>query len=115
MSANHRFQVDLSGIISVLSQHLYSTPAVAFRELLQNGMDAIHARRLIEEGHEGSIVFEVVPGGEACVLIVEDNGIGLTEEEIHQFLATIGGSSKRVDSARGEFIGQFGIGRLRHA
>jgi molecular chaperone HtpG len=109
-----RFQVDLSGIISVLSKHLYSTPRVAFRELLQNGVDAISARKLIDPKHEGSISFEIIPGDSSPTLVVEDNGIGLTEQEVHQFLATIGGSSKRTEKSRAQdtFIGQFGIGLL---
>ncbi len=111
---SERFQVDLSGIISVLSKHLYSTPRVAFRELLQNGVDAISARRLLDPNHEGSINFEIIPGDSSPTLVVEDNGIGLTEQEVHQFLATIGGSSKGTEKSRAQdtFIGQFGIGLL---
>lgn len=111
---SQRFQVDLSGIISVLSQHIYSTPTVAFRELLQNSADAIAARRCLEPDHQGSVVFELVEDGESRTIIVEDNGVGLTEEEVHQFLATIGGSSKRLEThgPRENFIGQFGIGLL---
>jgi molecular chaperone HtpG len=50
-------------------------------------------------------------------LRVDDPGIGLTEADVHRFLATIGSSSKRddlagVESARREFLGQFGIGLL---
>lgn len=108
-----RFQVDLAGIITVLSEHLYSTPTVAFRELLQNGVDAITARALIEPGHEGGISLELVGDESSPTLVVEDNGIGLTEEEVHRFLATIGGSSKRGPAqGRETFLGQFGIGLL---
>ena len=45
-------------------------------------------------------------------LVAYDNGVGLTEEEVHQFLATIGRSSKRESLSREDFIGQFGIGLL---
>ena len=111
--ADHRFQVHLRGIIDLLSNHLYSGPEVFVRELLQNSVDAIRARQLIEPGHMGEVVMEVM-GGASPTLVVEDNGIGLTEPEIHEFLATIGASSKRDDlySRRGDFIGQFGIGLL---
>lgn len=112
--ASQRFQVDLAGIISVLSEHLYSTPTVAFRELLQNSADAIAARASMQPGHEGSVTIELIEGGTSPTLVVEDNGVGLTEEEVHQFLATIGSSSKRAEThgARDQFIGQFGIGLL---
>ena len=47
-------------------------------------------------------------------LRVADSGIGLTEDQVHELLATIGRSSKRDDLgfARHEFLGQFGIGML---
>ncbi len=116
-SSSQRFQVDLAGIISVLSEHLYSTPTVAFRELLQNSVDAISARRIGEPEHAGAILIELVEDGGSPTLVVEDNGVGLTEEEVHLFLATIGSSSKRggakaATDARERFIGQFGIGLL---
>ena len=36
-----RAGVDLNGLMSVLSKHLYSTPVVALRELVQNAHDSI--------------------------------------------------------------------------
>lgn len=109
-----RFQVDLAGIISVLSEHLYSTPTVAFRELLQNSVDAITARIALQPSHVGAVSIELIEDKNAPTLVVEDNGVGLTEDEVHLFLATIGGSSKRTGKQgdREKFIGQFGIGLL---
>ncbi len=111
--SEHRFQINLRGIIDLLSNHLYSGPQVYIRELLQNAVDAITARRALEPGHNGEITIEVTERRPAT-LTFEDNGIGLTEDEIHKFVATIGQSSKRDDiaGARAEFIGQFGIGLL---
>ena len=43
-----RFKVNLGGMIEILSDHLYSSPDVYIRELLQNGADAITGRRKIE-------------------------------------------------------------------
>ncbi|BCU75709.1 HSP90 family protein [Luteolibacter sp. LG18] len=113
-SPQQRFQVDLAGILSVLSEHLYSTPTVAFRELLQNSTDAISARTSLQPAHRGAITIEWIDDKESPTLVVEDNGIGLTEDEVHLFLATIGGSSKRTGKQgdREKFIGQFGIGLL---
>ena len=39
----HTFQVDLRGLVDLLSHHLYSSPKVYLRELLQNAVDAITA------------------------------------------------------------------------
>lgn len=108
----HRFQIDLRGLIELLSDHLYSGPQVFMRELLQNGVDAITARRAREPGHAGRIELEVTPGP-TPTLMVSDDGIGLTKDEVHRFLATIGESSKRgAVPERGEYLGQFGIGLL---
>ena len=110
-----RFQVDLRGLIDLLSRHLYSGPAVFVRELLQNGVDAVFARQQIEPGYSGTIQIELIESKDrAATLLFQDDGIGLTEDEIHGFLATIGQSSKRagmVDRPEG-FLGQFGIGLL---
>lgn len=109
----HSFQVDLRGIVDLLSKHLYSGPQVYVRELLQNAVDAIVARQQGDPTHEGRVEFEVTNRESGPpVLAVHDNGIGLTEEEVHQFLATIGRSSKRESVSREDFIGQFGIGLL---
>ena len=47
-STEHRFQVDLRGVVDLLSHHLYASPRVFVRELLQNGTDAITARRAVD-------------------------------------------------------------------
>ncbi len=41
---SYTFQVDLRGIVDLLSHHLYSSPRVYLRELLQNAVDAVTAR-----------------------------------------------------------------------
>ncbi|MEM7454902.1 MAG: HSP90 family protein [Planctomycetota bacterium] len=120
--SQQNFQVNLRGIIDLLSNHLYSGPQVYVREMLQNAVDAITARRAIEDGLRGEVSFEIIPPRSADdsadgkptppTLIVQDNGIGLTEPEVHEFLATIGRSSKRGEFSRDDFIGQFGIGLL---
>ncbi|MBC2104709.1 HSP90 family protein [Listeria booriae] len=111
----NRFQVNLSGMIDILSNHLYDEKDVYIRELLQNATDAIRARKKIEPSIEGNIHVSLSGGDDAKTLIVEDNGIGLTEAEVHAFLATIANSSKGeknfVNQAN-DFIGRFGIGLL---
>lgn len=110
MDKNYNFQVNLDGIISLLSEHLYSNPGVYIREVLQNGVDAITARKKINKELEGNINFELYND----TLTIRDNGIGLTLENIHTFLSVIGESSKRkdLDLSENDFIGRFGIGLL---
>jgi molecular chaperone HtpG len=115
---DHAFKINLRGIIDLLSHHLYSSPQVYLRELLQNGVDAIRARQKIEPGRRGEIRIEVIEprGGSLPTLAFVDDGIGLTENEVHRFLSTIGESSKRGAPGDPEqprdFLGQFGIGLL---
>jgi molecular chaperone HtpG len=104
------FQVDLRGLVDLLSHHLYSSPRVYLRELLQNAVDAVTARRIVDAAAPASIAVET----DGTTLRVTDTGIGLTEPEVHEFLARIGSSSKRdeLGFAREAFLGRFGIGLL---
>ena len=106
------FQVDLRGLVDLLSHHLYSSPKVYVRELLQNGVDAVTQRAASDQrpailltGADRS-----VDGRMHCF----DSGIGLDESDVVEFLATIGRSSKRdeLGLARTDLLGQFGIGLL---
>ncbi|QJW37052.1 HSP90 family protein [Cellulosimicrobium protaetiae] len=111
--ATAAFQVDLRGVVDLLARHLYSSPRVYLRELLQNGVDAITARVAVEGSEAPSrILLRPLPDGG---LEVHDSGVGLTRDEAQELLATIGRSSKRdveLGSGREEFLGQFGIGLL---
>ncbi|GAA3349916.1 HSP90 family protein [Amorphoplanes nipponensis] len=111
---SNTFQVDLRGIVDLLSHHLYASPRVYVRELLQNAVDAITAVRAGEAGAGGRISIESSTTTGDGSLRIADDGIGLTEEQVHELLATIGRSSKRdeLGFARHEFLGQFGIGLL---
>ncbi|MFF4274772.1 HSP90 family protein [Streptomyces sp. NPDC001536] len=111
----HTFQVDLRGLVDLLSHHLYSSPKVYLRELLQNAVDAITARRADQPDAPAKVRLFAQDG----TLRVEDSGVGLTEADVHTLLATIGRSSKRADGlqeglqeVRSDFLGQFGIGLL---
>ncbi|MCL2454356.1 MAG: HSP90 family protein [Micrococcales bacterium] len=106
------FQVDLRGVVDLFARHLYSGPRVYVRELLQNGVDAITARRAIDPDVPATVRFAFEGEG---ILTVTDTGIGLTVDEAADVLATIGRSSKRdveLGLGRAEYLGQFGIGLL---
>jgi len=106
------FQVNLKGMIELLSEHIYSAPNVFVRELLQNGVDAATARRSIDDNHNGTINIYVNKIDGIPQIIFEDDGIGLSEDEVHEFLSVIGQSSKRGDFNEKDYIGRFGIGML---
>lgn len=105
---DYSFSVNLGGMIDILSNHLYSSPGVFLRELLQNCADAISLRKQLDSSYsEPQIDIKV---NKENSLSFSDNGAGLTEEEIHKFISVIGQSSKRGED--GGFIGRFGIGLL---
>ena len=108
------FQVDLRGMVDLLSRNLYSGPRVYVRELLQNAVDAIAARRAIEPDCPQRVTIELGRADGAATLTCTDTGVGLTAEEVDELLSTIGASSKRdeLGLARGDYLGQFGIGLL---
>ena len=107
-------EVDLSGLLQVLGTNLYSSPEVAVRELVQNAHDACSRRRL--ESPDAPPARIVVGASPASRRIwVEDNGAGLTREEMQRYLATIGAGYTRVlRGATGDsgLIGAFGLGFL---
>lgn len=111
-----RFQVDLAGVVDLLSRHLYSGPQVYVRELIQNAVDAVTAR--LDNDADAPARIRLSTSTDArgrAVLEITDTGIGLTSAEAAELLATIGRSSKRdieFGLGRAEFIGQFGIGML---
>jgi molecular chaperone HtpG len=112
MQGVEKTRVDLTGLMRVLGEALYSTPQVAIRELVQNAHDSC-ARRLLESGSDFSprITVSVEPGS----LLITDTGAGLTREEIHAYLATVGSGYTRVlrDQGKGDsLIGYFGLGFL---
>lgn len=111
---NQSFQVDLRGIVDLLSHHLYSSPRVYVRELLQNAVDAITARRADAPAAPASVWLETPAVTGDGTLRVHDTGLGLSERQVHELLATIGRSGKRdeLGFSRHEFLGQFGIGLL---
>jgi molecular chaperone HtpG len=83
---------------------------VFVRELLQNGVDAVTARKRLGHTFEEAVRIEVFSSN---TISFSDNGCGLTEAEIELFLASIGSSTKRDNQdSSDDFIGQFGVGLL---
>jgi len=116
-SGEQLFQVNLRGVIGLLSKHIYSSPRVFLRELLQNGSDAIEARRIAEglDVADPTWGIRIVPSaGPRKPMRFIDTGVGLTADDVRRFLATVGSSSKRdeLDLRRDGYLGQFGIGLL---
>ncbi|EKM0533285.1 ATP-binding protein [Cronobacter turicensis] len=115
LTGQHETPVNLPGLMQVLSKHLYSTPMVAIRELVQNAHDAIVRRRLEEGAADRLAEIRVTGDSQNRTIVIHDTGSGLTEQEIHDFLATVGvGYTRHLrqqDDDTG-LIGMFGLGFL---
>ncbi len=106
--------VDVDGVLQLLGSHLYTTPTVAIRELVQNAHDSIVRRRMEDLGFEGGEI-RLSADPVRRTLTVWDDGTGMTDDEIAGFLATIGaGATRQVREASGseDLIGLFGVGFL---
>lgn len=101
-------------MISLLGKHLYSSPHVFLRELLQNGVDAITARA---DGAAADPSWSIRVTSSAAVgepFRCTDDGIGMTLAQTQDVLSTVGRSSKRdvLELPISGYLGQFGIGLL---
>jgi hypothetical protein len=97
-------------------------PTVALRELIQNAADAVQARRKYQRraADWGLITVGLLGEGDNLWLVVEDNGIGMSEHVLTGPLLDFGTSFWRSPQAMEEFpglmaagmhaIGRFGIG-----
>lgn len=90
----HEIRTDVRGLIRLLALNLYAQSDVFLREMIQNAQDAIVRRHEIDPQHApaGLIHLRVNWGPDGNTITIEDNGAGLTEAEIHDYLATIGRS-----------------------
>lgn len=117
------FQAEISQLLHILSHSLYQNREIALRELVSNASDALNKLRHIQLTHEQyrddqPLTITLVPDKEAKTLTIQDNGIGLTRDELIQNLGTIAHSgskeflTKLADNAKGDLslIGQFGVG-----
>jgi molecular chaperone HtpG len=120
----HKFQAEVTKVLSLVIHSLYSNPEVFLRELLSNASDALDKLRfravtdasLIPEGTELKV--RLIPDSEAKTLTIWDNGVGMNGEQLSRELGTVAHSGtkgflEKIEQAkRGDvnLIGQFGVG-----
>ena len=118
------FQAEVSRLLHIVANSLYSEKEVFLRELVSNASDAcdrlrylaLTAPELTEDDPEFRIVLSVDKKGRG--LTVADNGVGMDREELIENLGTIArsGTQAFVDRLTGDssrdvaLIGQFGVG-----
>lgn len=122
MSETHSFQAEVSQLLKLVINSLYSHKEIFLRELISNASDAIDKLRfhsistpeLIADGTPFEI--RLIPDSAAGTLTIEDTGIGMTRDELIQNLGTIAHSGSRAfleklqSGEKPSLIGQFGVG-----
>ncbi|MGD9922412.1 MAG: ATP-binding protein [Pseudorhodoplanes sp.] len=117
-----RMEVNQSAIMTLLmGEKLYSAPGAALRELLQNAIDACEVKMKLSHGpFEAEISVELEQSADGRKWIaVTDNGIGMDERVISQYLFRVGSSyydspefKRLIGASSSTFtpISRFGIG-----
>jgi len=131
----HEFKAETSRLLDIVTNSLYQEKEVFLRELISNSSDALEKRRheaikdVSEFGLKGvqdDLEFRIKistreeEDGKELKLIVEDNGIGMSEEELTRNLGTIAKSGSKEflenlsggkgNDAASNIIGKFGVG-----
>ena len=129
MSEKHEFKAEVSALLKLVTNSLYTNREIFLRELISNASDALDKARfaaLVEDGLEGADLepeIRLIVDEAAGTLTLCDNGIGLTAEEAARNLGTIAHSgtlaflqeqaaaaSKEGKGQPLDLIGQFGVG-----
>ncbi|MEX0760287.1 MAG: molecular chaperone HtpG, partial [Tistlia sp.] len=117
------FQAEVSRLLDIVANALYSHDEVFLRELVSNASDACDRLRYaaiaepaLTEGDQ-ELRIELAPDKEAGTLGVADNGIGMNRDELIENLGTIARSGtaafvQALGDKKGavDQIGQFGVG-----
>ena len=122
--ATFDFKAEVKQLLHLMVHSLYSNKEIFLRELISNASDANDRLRFeslsqpeLLDG-EPDLGIEVTLDADAGALIVSDNGIGMSRDEIVEQLGTIAhsGTARFLESLDGKaagdsaLIGQFGVG-----
>lgn len=112
--------IESKNIFTILKKWLYTEQDIVFREIISNASDAIEKLSHLTEKDrsippaEGKITVKLVP--ETNRLIISDNGIGMSEEEVHKYINQIAFSgatefiAQNNHAGKDTIIGHFGVG-----
>jgi molecular chaperone HtpG len=119
------FEADVAKLLHMMVHSVYSDKDVFLRELISNAADACERLRYEAIANPGLLGDDPTPritltiDADKRSLTVEDNGIGMSRDEMVQALGTIAHSGTkafmdRIEAAQGgdnaTLIGQFGVG-----
>ena len=121
---NLNFQAEVSKLLHLVANSLYSEREIFLRELISNSADAceklryqsLSKKNLLENDKDLKINIRV--SKKRKIIEVEDNGIGMSRQDLIENLGTIArsGTSKFIKAMKNKkeadisTIGQFGVG-----
>lgn len=121
MERQGNIKISSENMMPIIKKWLYSDKDIFLREIIANGVDAITKfKKLVDlgeaEGTDEEYCIKVFVDEKEKTLTVEDNGIGMTEEEVEQYITQIAFSGaadfvSKYEKANGDgIIGHFGLG-----
>lgn len=103
------FQIETERVIKLLATQIYQSPLALLRENTQNAFDAIRLRLAKDSAFTPRIDVTLEPAR----IVIQDNGIGMTPDDLRDHYWKAGSSSKNNDAARAAgVVGTFGIGAM---
>ena len=122
--AKGNISVDSENLFPIIKKWLYSDKDIFLRELVSNGCDAITKLKKLASigdaniGDDEKYAVTVSVFKDAKKLVISDNGIGMTAEEIDKYINQIAFSGasdflakyKEEDDKGAQIIGHFGLG-----
>lgn len=121
MHKKGKIKISSENMMPIIKKWLYSDKDIFLREIVANGVDAITKhKKLVDMGeatkNEKAYAIFVTVDEKAKTLTVEDNGIGMTAEEVEKYITQIAFSGaadflEKYENASGDgIIGHFGLG-----
>ncbi len=114
--------VQTENVLPIIKKFLYSDQEIFLRELVSNAVDATKKIQTLSntgqfEGELGDLTIQVGVDKDNKYITIRDRGIGMTEEEVQEYINEIAFSSAgefmqqfQDEQEKGQIIGKFGLG-----